>query len=291
MSFLSDATGVNVDFNGGGPAGAPTINVQAPTDGSWAGNQMAAAATNLNNYFTNALITQPVRGVKNFARNPGETAANFYNHPMQYAAHDPKQAVENFGEGGGLARAANNTEDERLQEDQTNATAKADSDQHMGMLSSLQGAAQNQVNLYEGNLPSIQERMGNLAAGKIRRNLTEGQDMAKRASQRRGIIGGTPVTRSFDRMRGQAGSDYASQTNDIYDKTNADLASMKDRVAKLGLGVAGMNNSAAEQYYNQALSDLKQKNQSYADLGGAVGRLGTKVYQSGQKNPYYSQES
>lgn len=259
--------------------------------GSWVKNQVKDATDSISSNLQPVTtgVSNAARGVQNFVKDPVGSLNQFYSNPSYLTRNlDPKNLGDSVQNGfGGLQQASNDTADRKENEERTAQEAHDAAEAQRTTLLGLRDQALGQVNEYEQNLPSIQQRMNNLTAGKIRTGLTDSFSQLKRNLNSRGILGGTARDRAQDNMRSRAGSDYAAAVNDTYDKTTSDLTSMKDRVGRLGIDIAGKDQAAAEQYYQQALEDLRQKNQAYGQVGSAAGRIiGSAAARQNQYNYY-----
>lgn len=172
---------------------------------------------------------------------------------------------------------------QRASEDAKGHSAEAYVDQQKRHLENLRNLAAREADKFEKSLPQTQKRLANLAAGDIRTELTKEQEGQTRDFSSRGLLLSGLLKKRHADLKAGAASRYAQAQEDINQNTRDQLRDMRNTVAGLGLNMAGVDQSAAENYYKQAIDNLRAQNEAYGHVGTAAGGLIGKYLASREK--------
>lgn len=111
-----------------------------------------------------------------------------------------------------------------------------------------------------------------LISGDINTGLNESRRDITKDFNRRGLLGSGLQLKAKAGAEAGAASDYAQRTADLSDKYQDQVGKMRDTVANVGLGAAGLEQDQAQEYYREAVKNMMAQNQAYSDIGTGIGR-------------------
>lgn len=140
-----------------------------------------------------------------------------------------------------------------------------------------------QLGEYEKKTGENLAKQKGLIAGDIQTGLGESKKDIVKDFNRRGLLGSGLQLKARAGAEAGAASDYAARTADLSDKYQDQLGKMRDTVAGVGLGAAGLEQDQAQEYYREAVKNMMAQNQAISDIGSSVGRAAGTYYGSKEK--------
>lgn len=111
-------------------------------------------------------------------------------------------------------------------------------------------------------------------AGNERRAMADSIRNAKLSAKSRGLLGSGFQKEQEASARAQAAGNTASKQKQIRDMLGQQVMDAENLQAQLGLEMGGIQQNMADQYYQMAIQNMNQRNQSYGDILGAGARVG-----------------
>lgn len=239
-----------------------------------------------------------VSNVTNAVQNPGKALQDIAKNPFDsplvaptLQLHDPKGWMRDLGE---LSRrnlgslgymnpftaVPQIAADYFNQEDKKKA-AEAEADaarERLNQSTSLADQVRKRQGLFASQLKENAFKnyglLSNQAASNEKRALAESLREAKEAAGSRGLVGSGFQKMAQAKAKAGAAANTASKQKQIGDLLQQQIMDAEDLQAQIGLEMGGISQNMADQYYQMAVQNMQNRNNSINSLLGAGARAG-----------------